>query len=294
MVIDHPFSIHGLLTAIFCPFRVTSWSTVPGLFTMSAMQNDVPTWRTIISSSDLPSQCRLKRMIYSKCRRNSQHKFLLLEFYHWSASQTATTILVINRCDQNGENNSDGSPSTCTSGIISPSDSPTLTAVDSVFTTPNINSAIQTYLTKKFGPYAKLCTLDFSMPRVVGPSATQIAVLLSAVGQNTPGPQYHLYQNQCHWFAETVWGAVKQLFSGGVEGPWLNGRSCHPGIKIEKPSSVEVVCQKFNSEWARIENPEEYQRQEKEARVHRLREYEVEITRLRANIAAAELESRSG
>ncbi|KAG1827468.1 uncharacterized protein BJ212DRAFT_1312551 [Suillus subaureus] len=179
-----------------------AWPIVPSLFTTGAMQIDVPTWKTIIFSNHLPSQCQLKRMICCKCRRDKQDEFLLFEFCHWSASRAATTVLVIDRCEPDPENNSNGS-STRTSGIISPLASPTSTAIDNVFTTPNINSAIQTCLTKVFGLYIKLCTL------------------LSAVIQNTP--QYLLYQNQ--WFAETVWEAANQLFSGGVEGPWLSGRS---------------------------------------------------------------------
>ncbi|KAG1811071.1 hypothetical protein EV424DRAFT_1542615 [Suillus variegatus] len=230
-------------------------------------------------------------MTYCKCHNGKQHEFLLLEFCHWNASQTATTILVVDRTVSNPdpENNSNGSSSR-TSGIISPSASPTPAAVDNVFTTPNMNSAIKTHLAKTFGSYTRLCTLDFSTLGVEGPSATQIAVLLSVVSQNAP--RYHLYKTQCYWFAETVWEAVKHLFSGGVEGPWVSGRSCYLGVKIEKLNSVEVVCREFNSEWARIEIEAEHKRQEKEARTQQLRdEYQAEIYRLLAKIA--ELESRS-
>lgn len=286
MAFKYPFSVHGLLTAILRPFRVMSesWPTVPGLFTPQQTRNGVSAWRTIIFSDHLPSQCRLKKMTYCKCQSGKEHEFLLLEFYHPSTSQT--TILVVDRTANNPDpqNNNNGSSSR-TSGIISPSASPTPDATDNVFTAPK--SAIQTYLTKTFHPYLKLCTLDFSAPGVKGPSATQIAVLLSAVSKSAP--QYHVYQYQCYWFAETVWEAVKRLFSGGVEGPWISERSRYRGVKIDNPNRVGVVCEEFNSEWANIQIEAERKEQEEEARTQedkaqkqRLREYEVENDRLRA------------
>ncbi|KAG2076126.1 hypothetical protein BDR04DRAFT_747593 [Suillus decipiens] len=59
------------------------------------MEIDVPTWRAIIFSSHLSSQCRLKYMTYCKCKHEKEHEFLLFEFCHLSASPT--TILVVDR-----------------------------------------------------------------------------------------------------------------------------------------------------------------------------------------------------
>ncbi|KAG2355716.1 hypothetical protein BDR07DRAFT_1492864 [Suillus spraguei] len=204
-------------------------------------------------------------MTYCKCNGEKQHEFLLLEFCY-SPSASHTTVLIVDRTVNNPDlqNNNNGSSSSRTSGIIFPSASSTPAATDIVYTIPDVNSAVRTYLKKKFRSYSRLCTLDFSAPGVEGPAATQIA---------------------CYWFAETVWEAVKCLFSGGVEGPWGSGRSCYRGVKIDNPNSVGAVCEKFNSEWSRIEVEAA---QEEEVRKQQSREYQAEIERLLAKSQADE------
>ncbi|KAG1808862.1 uncharacterized protein BJ212DRAFT_1484718 [Suillus subaureus] len=261
------FSVRGFLAAIFHPF-MNCPSDVPGVFTSGDTKIDVAQWQTILLGSDLSSRCELERIVYCKCTAGKEHEFLLLHFRH-PIQQDAVAILVLDRIPGTDctENNNGSSRQTMQSSyIISPSVSPT-PARDSIFTTPNNGSAIETYLTGTYDRFKRLSYLDFTPS--ARPSAIQVSVLLSALSKHSP--TYNLYQYQCYWYAHTVWESLKRLFPDCHETTQSGGRSRYLGVKIEKADSLEVVCEQYHTQWARIENAAEERRKAKEDEVRQLR-----------------------
>ncbi|KAG1845587.1 hypothetical protein C8R48DRAFT_442095 [Suillus tomentosus] len=243
----------------------------------------------LIRSNELSSQCQLERVVHCKCTSDKEHEFLLLHFRH-PIQQHAVAILVLDRtpCTDSTENNNGSSRCMQSPCIVSPSVSP----CDSIFTTSNSGSAIKSYLSRTYGPFKKLCYLDF--PASARPSAIQVSVLLSALSKQSPS--YHLYQYQCHWYAHTVWEALKRLFPDCHEITKSDGRSSHLGVKIEKADSVEVMCEQYHAQWARIENAAEERRRAKEDEVRQLRmevraQYQAEIDQAVRRAEEAEREA---
>ncbi|KAG2057363.1 hypothetical protein BDR06DRAFT_1005367 [Suillus hirtellus] len=270
------FSIRGFLTAVFRPF-MSSPSDAPAVFTSGDTKIDVGSWQILIRSDELSSQCQLERVVHCKCTSDKEHEFLLLHFRH-PTQQHAVAILVLDRtpCTDSTENNNGSSRCIQSPCIVSPSLSP----CDSIFTTSNSGSAIKSYLSRTYGPFKKLCYLDF--PASARPSAIQVSVLLSALSKQYPSNHQYQYQYQCHWYAHTAWEALKRLFPDCHEITKSDGRSSHLGVKIEKADSVEVMCEQYHTQWARIENAAEERRRAKEDEVRQLRmevraQYQAEI-----------------
>ncbi|KAG2134948.1 hypothetical protein BD769DRAFT_1664881 [Suillus cothurnatus] len=267
MFSKYGFSLRGLLGAIF-PRSMEFPTDVPGLFTLGETRLDVAAWRRMLLDSDFPPRCVLERLTFYKAAKRKQHEFVVLYFRHWDASVHATAVLVVDRApNASSKDNGYSTPITHSSGITSPSASQT-PALDSVFTTPNTGTAIQTYLRRRYGRYKELCTLNFSATSTC-PSATQISVLLFVISRHAP--DYHLYRFQCYWFASTIWETIKRLFPGSLETAWKRGRSSCYGIKVDKADSVEVVCKEYADEWTRLENEAEQKRLAEHARAEQLR-----------------------
>ncbi|KAG2057364.1 hypothetical protein BDR06DRAFT_969540 [Suillus hirtellus] len=260
-------SIRGFLAAVFRPF-MSSPSDAPPVFTSGDTKIDVEQWHMLILGNELSSQCQLERVVYCKCIDGKEHEFLLLHFRH-PTQQHAVAILVLDRtpCTDATENNNGSSRRMQSSYIVSPSVSPT-PARDSIFTTPNNGSAIESYLSRTYDQFKELCYLEFPASSA-RPSAIQVSVLLSALSKHSPS--YHLYQYQCYWYAHTTWEALKRLFPDCHEITKSGGRSCYLGVKIEKADSVEAVCEQYHAQWARIQNAAEERRRAKEDEVRQLR-----------------------
>ncbi|KAG1788346.1 uncharacterized protein HD556DRAFT_1404066 [Suillus plorans] len=264
------FSVRGFLAAILHPF-MTSPTDAPGVFTLGDSYNNVGDWHTLLLNNELSSQCELERLVCCKCTTSVEHEFLLLHFRH-PTQHHAVAILVLDRTfrpDSTENNNRNGSSRSVGIGqstVVSPSVSAT-PAHDSIFTTPNNGSAIESYLTNRYGQHKYLCHLDFSAP--ARPSAMQVSVLLCVLRKHSP--TYHLWQYQCYWYAYTVWEALKTLFPGCRETTLSEGRSRFCGQEVRKAESVEAVCELYRAEWARFENATEERRRAKEEEVHRLR-----------------------
>ncbi|KAG1781753.1 hypothetical protein EV702DRAFT_1073179 [Suillus placidus] len=264
------FSVRGFLAAILHPF-MTSPTDAPGVFTLGESYNNVGDWHTLLLNNELSSQCELERMVCCKCTTSVEHEFLLLHFRH-PTQHHAVAILVLDRTtrpDSTENNNGNGSSRSVAIGrstVVSPSVSAT-PAHDSIFTTPNNGSAIDSYLTKRYGQHKYLCNLNFSAS--ARPSAMQVSVLLCVLRKHSP--TYHLWQYQCYWYAYTVLEALKTLFPGCRETTVNEGRSQFCGQEIRKAESVEAVCELYRAEWARFENAAEERRRAKEEEEHRLR-----------------------
>ncbi|KAG1729015.1 hypothetical protein EDB19DRAFT_1642220 [Suillus lakei] len=257
------FSIRGFLAAILHPF-MTSPTDAPGVFTLGDSCNDVGDWHTLLLNNELSSQCELEHMVFCKSTTSVQHEFLLLHFRH-PTQHHAVAILVLDRTsrpDSTENHNGNGSSRSVgigQSAVVSPSVS-TTPAHDSIFTTPNNGSAIESYLTKRYGQHKYLCNLDFSAS--ARPSAMQVSVLLCVLRKHSP--TYHLWQYQCYWYAYTVWEALKRLFPGCRETTLSEGRSRFRGQEVRKAESVEAVCELYRAEWAHFENAADERRRAKE------------------------------
>ncbi|KAG1832858.1 hypothetical protein DFJ58DRAFT_736261 [Suillus subalutaceus] len=240
------FSVRGFLAAILHPF-MTSPTDAPGVFTLGDSCNNVGDWHTLLLNNELSSQCELEHMVCCKCTTSVEHEFLLLHFRH-PTQHHAVAILVLDRtsrpdyAENNHGNGSLRSVGIGQSTIVSPSVSAT-PAHDSIFTTPNNGSAIESYLTKRYGQHKYLFNLKSS---------------------TFPLPL-------CYWYAYTVWEALKRLFPGCRETTLSEGRSRFCGQEVRKAESVGAVCELYRAEWARFENAVEERRRAKEEEVHRLR-----------------------
>jgi hypothetical protein len=265
------FSIRGFLAAIFRYFK-NSPEDVLGVFT-SRSTNNVGTWQIFLFASELSSQCQLERLVFCKCTHGTEHEFLLLHFRH-PIQQDAVrpAILVLDRapCEVPTENNN-GSPGQATQSSYadSPSVPPTLT-YDSISIRPNNGSAVESYLSRTYGQFKRLSHLDFAAS--ARPSAMQVSVLLCALSKRPS--TYGLYQYQCHWYAQTVWEALKRLFPDCHETTKSGGRSRYLGVKADKADNadnVEAVCEEYHTQWARIENAPEERRKAKEVEARQVR-----------------------
>ncbi|KAG2741780.1 hypothetical protein P692DRAFT_20786426, partial [Suillus brevipes Sb2] len=264
------FSVRGFLAAILHPF-MTSPTDAPGAFTLGDSNNDVGDWHTLLLNNELSSRCELERMVCCKCTTRVEHEFLLMYFRH-PTQHHAVAILVLDRTSRPDStendicNGSSRSVGIGQSTVVSPSVSAT-PAHDSIFTTPNNGSAIESYLTKRYGQHKYLYNLDFSIS--ARPLAMQVSVLLCVLRKHSP--TYHLWQYQCYWYAYTVCEALKRIFPGYRETTLSEGRSRFCGQEIRKAESVEAVCELYRAEWALFENAAEEKRRAKEEEVHRLR-----------------------
>lgn len=259
------FSVRGFLAAILHPF-MSSPTDAPGVFTLGESRHLVGDWHSVLMTSELSSQCELERMVYGKCTTSVAHEFLLLHFRH-PTQHHAVAILVLDRTSRTEctENNNGSSRSVGQASVVSPSVSP-ISANDTISTTPNNGSAIESYLTKRYDVHKYLCNLDF--PASARPSAMQVSVLLCVLSKHSP--TYHLWQYQCYWYAYTVWEALKKLFPGCRETTLSEGRSRFWGREIRKAESVETVCEQYRAEWVRFENVAEERRRRKEEEERRV------------------------
>ncbi|KAG1785450.1 uncharacterized protein HD556DRAFT_1458469 [Suillus plorans] len=251
------FSIRNFLAAILHPF-MSSPTDAPGVFTPAGKPShiDVGLWHSLLFTSELSAQCKLKRMVYGKCTIEFEHEFLLLYFRH-PTQHHAVAILTLERTC--AENTTGSSRSAGQAVIVSPSVSP-ITAQDTITPTTSSSFTIDSYVTQEFGPHKYLFELDF--PASARPSAMQVSILLCVLSKHSP--MYELLQYQCYWYAYTVWEALKKLFPEHVERPLNEGRSRFKGQPIKKAESVNTVCEQYRAEWARFEEAAGERRRAKE------------------------------
>ncbi|KAG1763529.1 hypothetical protein EDD22DRAFT_886701 [Suillus occidentalis] len=259
------FSLQAFFATLLRPFMSDSPTDVPGLFVLVESRTDVAAWQTLLMSTPLSLQCRLKRATYCKCNRYKQHEFLLLHFRHWN-SESAVATVVIERVPKQDPSDNSSSKLIHKSNLLYPSASETA-AQDAVYTSSQ-GSTFPQYLADAYTPFTQLHTLDF--PPLACPSAAQISILLSVV--NEQAPNYHLYQNQCYWFAFTVWETLKKLFPDCTEthNTPIDQRAHYCGLAIRKADSVEAVCRDYGVRWRNIENEDELKRKASETKERQL------------------------
>ncbi|KAG2071163.1 hypothetical protein BDR04DRAFT_989662, partial [Suillus decipiens] len=148
--------------------------------------------------------CSLDRIEYCKRVDGVKHEFLLFYFRHWTGS-SAEAVVCADRTVERGNGSKQSSDI-----IISPSSKETA-ATDRVYLLGSQDSAIQHL--DNAGRYRTLCTLKFLPPSA--PSALHVAAILCLVHQQAPA--YNLYENQCYWYADSVWMSLKRIFPRNEE-----------------------------------------------------------------------------
>ncbi|KIK31494.1 hypothetical protein CY34DRAFT_103205, partial [Suillus luteus UH-Slu-Lm8-n1] len=253
------FSVRNFLATILHAF-MSSPTVLPGVFTQGDTRTPVGDWHSVLMTSELSSQCDLERMVFCKSTKDVQHEFILLHFRH-PVQRHAVAVLVLDRTSrvECTENNGGSFRSVGQASVLSPSVSQ-VPAHDTIATTFNSPSALESYLTQQYRSYRFLSNLDF--PASARPSAMQVSVLLCVLSKHSP--TYRLWQYQCYWYAHTVWEALKRLFDGCQETTLINGRSQFLGQDVPKAESVEEVCKQYRVEWALFENVVEERRKRKE------------------------------
>ncbi|KAG1761142.1 hypothetical protein EDD22DRAFT_780235 [Suillus occidentalis] len=263
------FSVRNFLATILHAFMATP-TDLPGVFTQGDTRTPVGDWHSVLMTSELSSQCNLERMVFCKCTKDVQHEFILLHFRH-PVQRHAVAILVLDRTSRVEcmENNGGSFRSVGQASVLSPSVSQ-VPAHDTISTTFNSPSALESYLTQRYHSYRSLSNLDF--PASARPSAMQVSVLLCVLSKHSP--TYQLWQYQCYWYAHTVWEALKRLFDGCQETTLIDGRSQFWGRDVPRAESVEEVCKQYRVEWVLFENVVEERRRRKkeEERSRRKRE----------------------
>ncbi|KAG2098882.1 hypothetical protein BD769DRAFT_1368712 [Suillus cothurnatus] len=183
------------------------------LFILVEGRTDVIPWQTLLLSTRLSLQCRLKRVV--NCDNNKQHKFLLLDFRHRNTSGSVVATVIIERIPKQDPHNNSSSKFILihTSDSKSPSPSASEAAAQDVVYTSSQGSPSPQYLADSYAPLTELRVLYFPL---ACPSAAQISILLSVV--NRQAPNYHLYENQCYWLLScTVWETLKKVFPDCIE-----------------------------------------------------------------------------
>lgn len=253
------FSVRNFLATILHAF-MSSPTDLPGVFTQGETRTPVGDWHSVLMTSELSSQCDLERMVFCKCTKDVQHEFILLHFRH-PVQRHAVAVLVLDRTSrvECTENNGGSFRSVGQASVLSPSVSQ-VPAHDTISTTFNSPSALESYLTQRYQSYRFLSNLDF--PASARPSAMQVSVLLCVLSKHSP--TYRLWQYQCYWYAHTVWEALQRLFDGCQETTLIDGRSQFWGQDVPKAESVEEVCKQYRVEWALFENVVEERRKRKE------------------------------
>ncbi|KAG1834964.1 hypothetical protein DFJ58DRAFT_821114 [Suillus subalutaceus] len=253
------FSVRNFLATILHAF-MSSPTDLPGVFTQGDTRTPVGDWHSVLMTSELSSQCDLERMVFCKCTKDVQHEFILLHFRH-PVQRHAVAVLVLDRTSrvECTENNGGSFRSVGQASVLSPSVSQ-VPAHDTISTTFNSPSALESYLTQRYRSYRFLSNLDF--PASARPSAMQVSVLLCVLSKHSP--TYRLWQYQCYWYAHTVWETLKTLFDGCQETTLIDGRSQFWGQDVPKAESVEEVCKQYRVEWALFENVVEERRKRKE------------------------------
>ncbi|KAG2046285.1 hypothetical protein BDR06DRAFT_201615 [Suillus hirtellus] len=182
--------------------------------------------------------CSLSRIDYCKCTDGAKHEFLLFYFRHFISS--AEAVVCADRTVERGNGSRQSSE------IVSPSSKETA-ASDHALLLGSPEDAVR-HLRDKPGRYRKLCTLTFSPSSA--PSALHVAAVLCLVHQQAPA--YNLYEQQCYWYADSVWMSLKKLFPQNQEScKDHNARTHYCGVAMSRPSSatVEAVCAAYPPEW---------------------------------------------
>ncbi|KAI6041111.1 hypothetical protein EDC04DRAFT_2671990 [Pisolithus marmoratus] len=129
-----------------------------------------------------------------------------------------------------------------------------------------LDSGASAQLERKCTKAARVCALTFSENAM--PSANELATLLYVTSKHEP--TYSVTNTQCYWFVETVFEALKVLFTGAEQDTASHRGGTWNRVPIRTKESVEEVCAKYRAARAALEEEirqkERVERQQEEER----------------------------
>jgi hypothetical protein len=209
---------------------------------MSLLAKD---WSIIIANDSNPAlaECFIAEMEQGKRWDGKQHEFVQFSVQHGSGQNRPTTKLLTDRCIK------DDTDSKRTSSILSTSASAPVSSppVDPSSSMPPAGADDRVYcgnithVLQKFTPFDTFRTVRFDDDSF---SVKSLATLLRTVSLEEP--DYKANENQCYWYADTVYSAAKELFHGTETIDPVHGKSrgkCFH-IPIRQGKSIDAVVKK--------------------------------------------------
>ncbi|KAI6004582.1 hypothetical protein EDC04DRAFT_3146910 [Pisolithus marmoratus] len=134
-----------------------------------------------------------------------------------------------------------------------------------------LDSGASAQLERKCTKAARVCALTFSEKAM--PTANELATLLYVTSKHEP--TYSVTNTQCYWFVETVFEALKVLFTGAEQDTASHRGGTWNRVPIRTKESVEEVCAKYRAARAALEEEMEQKRRvERQQEEERRRERE--------------------
>ncbi|KAF8125956.1 hypothetical protein EV363DRAFT_1072853, partial [Boletus edulis] len=219
---------------------------ISGLFLPQYNWFETRAWHGVLILAENASSCQLTHLEFCKTRGEKLHEFLILYFTH-PTHPGARAVTVVDRAVKDRSQ---------VSSIVSPSvasQNPTI-ALDRVHVMGQKDS-VASHLSEAYGQYDKLCTLKFTSDASAQPSATlrppsaiQLSTLLFVVTKHQPN--YNLYEYNCYWFADTIFEACKELFSGQENCIKHGNRGrCRLNLPMHATHTLPDICNEYNNKW---------------------------------------------
>ncbi|KAF9234398.1 hypothetical protein BU15DRAFT_79081 [Melanogaster broomeanus] len=229
---------------------------IAGLFTsLHPITLPVDIWSATLNiNAANASRCFVKEVVHYKRTGGKEHEFLRFTVSHPEESWKA--FVFTDRTTKKHSGNGESSLSNKVAMLSNPSSSsssssshssPLAPACDTIYVATDHSAALEKLHGTFFNDrHETIRTLTFD----TRPSVMELATLLTVTSHHAPS--YSLCQNQCYWFADTVYEALRQLFPHHRE-RIDSGRSgtCHH-VPIPKADSFKDVCAAYDEERAAI------------------------------------------
>ncbi|KAF9220346.1 hypothetical protein BS17DRAFT_347240 [Gyrodon lividus] len=222
------------------------------------------------------SQCFIEDVIHYKCTAGKQHEFLRFQVSH-PAGPWKAFVFADRTVDTSNDNGvptfsnkavvlSNPPPSSSSSSTLSLRDLP---AYDIVYIATENSAGLKRLYSLRFNDkheVVRTLTYDANSTR---PSVLELATLFNVTSRHAPS--YNAYQNQCYWFAETIYEALAQLFPIHRQAPDARRGGTYRGLGIPMANSVQAVCAAYHGERLAIQEREEEEMRQQEALQQALR-----------------------
>ncbi|KAF8843176.1 hypothetical protein BDN67DRAFT_964827 [Paxillus ammoniavirescens] len=258
-LMESPPEIEGVFTPLQCPMPIVrpvdNW---PAMLNIHAAQ---------------ASQCFVEEVVHYKHVGGKQHEFLRFKVSHpagpWKAFVFAERT--VKSDDEDGEPSLSNeaavlsNPAPSSSGSSSAHSSRAVPAWDAIYAATAKSAALDrlhVVFLKDKPRIVRTLTFNTNDTR---PTVLELASLLKVTSHSAPS--YSAYQNQCDWFAGTVYESLGQLFPNHIQSPDPR----RSGTAIPMANSIGEVRGAYHRERAAILERANEEREQYEAvlRAHR-------------------------
>ncbi|KIJ05316.1 hypothetical protein PAXINDRAFT_21410 [Paxillus involutus ATCC 200175] len=263
-LMESPPEIEGVFTPIQSPIAII---------------RPVDNWpATLNIHATQASQCFVEEVVHYKHVGGKQHEFLRFKVSHpagpWKAFVFADRT--VNLDDEDGEPSLSNkaavlsNPAPSSSSSSSAHSSRNVPAHDTIYAATASSEALDrlhVIFLKDKPRTVRTLTFDTNDTR---PTVPELASLLKVTSHSAPS--YSAYQNQCYWFAGTVYEALGQLFPNHIQSPDPRRNGTFRGIAIPMANSIMEVCEAYHRERAAILERANEERERYEAALRAQRE----------------------